>query len=956
MCAGPGLRVGGWGGRTRTCKWRLQRPLPYHLATPHERLRIAEPACVPSRTGPVLCGCERLHDVQVPSSARPRASPAHVRAARLVLVTTPYIGRVRSPRAPPPAHRWSSERPLRSWEIAWVQSRVASRLPDRCGEGRLQRRRVTARTTSPVLTNGLERVEIVGSGLRGSQRSRLGRGVVGLRRRRRWAARRPAGRGASDQVEHRKRAGAARSRSPTPRSRGPAAPPGRTARRRTELRAPGGRAGPGSTSARRELLGQAARSPRPRRWILLPDRLRSGIRLGQQEACRRPLRQAGRRQERPSRRAPARFVTAAGGHPHRLGRRSSAQREPVTVPASTTHGAPARPPRSSGTKTLSSSGGSRRRRRPTDAQSEVHLGRGGARHRGSGSSIRAPGRRARDSGPGSRSEFDPCASTKRMRSSVSRFVGAARSSSSVQIALESSSCQHLQGIDGVPGQGKVRSSAGSWVSGCGTMPEVEHARTFPSEITKLVEVRRRQGVRLRPRRLPLRAAARIAVSEPASVDDGLKPACRRSVKPAGRSRIGVRSSSALPALQAPGVGQLARVRRCDRPRNAGPAVMPAPMRDDRRGPGGGSRCNGAQDEHDHDPLRALEDTPPRTSSSSTTSARAFAVRDQRPLHRDQRHAPPPRQHQAELVRGPRVVEHDSRSAVHHVHDPVQGRVQEGAERGWRSRGDEPRRRPPGRRFRPRNDDHEPDAELALVTGSEGRRPPPVTPAGRSPSAGSGSDGTPRTGRGAGDGPRRSRSWPSLALITMASRPGSGAPDRSPSYGRNPGARQRVAPASGSGAAASAGLGLDVPRRDHLAPCPRRRGGRPDGSGQLGFVFDPAATRAARRRSNWRFFIDSRTMESPGLDGEWRWPRQKRTGARSRARRGAHPSKLTPRSRIPVACERLGKPVENRGLRGGQQDSSVERAQVRRPATRRVALSSVHASAQDGVHGSPSGSP
>jgi hypothetical protein len=24
----------GWGGRIRTCEWRHQKPLPYHLATP----------------------------------------------------------------------------------------------------------------------------------------------------------------------------------------------------------------------------------------------------------------------------------------------------------------------------------------------------------------------------------------------------------------------------------------------------------------------------------------------------------------------------------------------------------------------------------------------------------------------------------------------------------------------------------------------------------------------------------------------------------------------------------------------------------------------------------------------------------------------------------------------------------------------------------------------------------
>src|SRR5438045_25258 len=31
-------RAPGWGGRIRTSEWRLQRPLPYHLATPHHGL------------------------------------------------------------------------------------------------------------------------------------------------------------------------------------------------------------------------------------------------------------------------------------------------------------------------------------------------------------------------------------------------------------------------------------------------------------------------------------------------------------------------------------------------------------------------------------------------------------------------------------------------------------------------------------------------------------------------------------------------------------------------------------------------------------------------------------------------------------------------------------------------------------------------------------------------------
>ena len=33
------MRIGGkdgWGGRDRTCAWRDQNPLPYHLATPQK--------------------------------------------------------------------------------------------------------------------------------------------------------------------------------------------------------------------------------------------------------------------------------------------------------------------------------------------------------------------------------------------------------------------------------------------------------------------------------------------------------------------------------------------------------------------------------------------------------------------------------------------------------------------------------------------------------------------------------------------------------------------------------------------------------------------------------------------------------------------------------------------------------------------------------------------------------
>ena len=33
----------GWGGRIRTCEWRHQKPLPYHLATPHYPIPICQP-------------------------------------------------------------------------------------------------------------------------------------------------------------------------------------------------------------------------------------------------------------------------------------------------------------------------------------------------------------------------------------------------------------------------------------------------------------------------------------------------------------------------------------------------------------------------------------------------------------------------------------------------------------------------------------------------------------------------------------------------------------------------------------------------------------------------------------------------------------------------------------------------------------------------------------------------
>ncbi len=43
------IRFGiGWGGRIRTCVWRHQKPLPYHLATPQQ---IQKQATSPERDG-----------------------------------------------------------------------------------------------------------------------------------------------------------------------------------------------------------------------------------------------------------------------------------------------------------------------------------------------------------------------------------------------------------------------------------------------------------------------------------------------------------------------------------------------------------------------------------------------------------------------------------------------------------------------------------------------------------------------------------------------------------------------------------------------------------------------------------------------------------------------------------------------------------------------------------------
>jgi hypothetical protein len=53
----------GWGGRVRTCEWRHQKPLPYHLATP-QHFRPANAGCAPlarlsARGKPVSLKCPK---------------------------------------------------------------------------------------------------------------------------------------------------------------------------------------------------------------------------------------------------------------------------------------------------------------------------------------------------------------------------------------------------------------------------------------------------------------------------------------------------------------------------------------------------------------------------------------------------------------------------------------------------------------------------------------------------------------------------------------------------------------------------------------------------------------------------------------------------------------------------------------------------------------------------------
>ena len=72
----------GWGGRTRTYNRRLQRPLPYHLATPQDRFTIKLPLSLtdtfgsrdPVNPAPSLpgdsCSSDRLSEMPPFSSPR----------------------------------------------------------------------------------------------------------------------------------------------------------------------------------------------------------------------------------------------------------------------------------------------------------------------------------------------------------------------------------------------------------------------------------------------------------------------------------------------------------------------------------------------------------------------------------------------------------------------------------------------------------------------------------------------------------------------------------------------------------------------------------------------------------------------------------------------------------------------------------------------------------------------
>ena len=73
MAGGSNSRIG-WGARIRTWEWRIQSPLPYHLATP-QWLRFApsirSPRSVSKKNGPERDGPFMNAPWQV-SEARPR--------------------------------------------------------------------------------------------------------------------------------------------------------------------------------------------------------------------------------------------------------------------------------------------------------------------------------------------------------------------------------------------------------------------------------------------------------------------------------------------------------------------------------------------------------------------------------------------------------------------------------------------------------------------------------------------------------------------------------------------------------------------------------------------------------------------------------------------------------------------------------------------------------------------
>jgi hypothetical protein len=136
----------GWGGRIRTYEWRLQRPLPYHLATPQQNFTCCEKAIrAEIKTPARVCGrqarcanCCRRHGAGsgsdlAPRMARHREAPGRYRSLRGAAIDPAIEDILSGPACAPAccAIRSRSIRPLRAHAPRRCQrsQRSSSRCP-----------------------------------------------------------------------------------------------------------------------------------------------------------------------------------------------------------------------------------------------------------------------------------------------------------------------------------------------------------------------------------------------------------------------------------------------------------------------------------------------------------------------------------------------------------------------------------------------------------------------------------------------------------------------------------------------------------------------------------------------------------------------------------------------------------------------------------------------------------